>query len=141
MGIHQHRPKGSFSRGNKSGGRSSNLRSFGNEDFIFDERRESCRIEFELASSNKDRENQIFATFLNMKQTQIRQSYSGEEEYEQTPIVRLSRRQIKQRIKDYNHYNSTVDLEDPEKIKCTSALVAARNACTKKYGTNGCMPT
>ena len=125
MGIHAHRRAAGLPRQHRP---SHHFHYYGQEELIFDERRQACRVTFNEQPSSKDRESQILVSFLNIKQTEIVTNFLGEK-FERTPILTLTLREIKQRIKDYSCIG-----------KDTSALRAAKAACEKAYPTHRPLP-
>ena len=125
--IHHHRQAAGIQRLSKP---PRDLFFYGNEELIFDQRDNGyCVIEFDIAVAGKDRDNQIFATFLNIKKTEVVESFSGEK-HQKTPLIRLSLREIKQRIKDYKRIG-----------KDYTQLNLAKTKCYKEYPPHQYRPT
>lgn len=125
--VHDHRKAAGIARTQNP---TKELFYYANEELIFDTREDnSCVIEFDLAFAGKDRDSQIFATFQNIKKTEVRTSFSGEQ-YQRTPLVRLSLRQIKQRIKDYQRIG-----------KDHNQLNLAKTKCYQQYPPHHCRPS
>lgn len=121
MSVHAHRRAAGIPR------QSSPRRDFfyyGNEELIFDDRIEACRVEFDDSIPSKNRDNQLIIYFLNIKNPQVMTAFSGDE-YAQIPITRLSLKEVKQRMKDYKQIG-----------KDTSALYAAVQKCKSEYPTH-----
>lgn len=95
----------------RQGHRSYHFHYHGDEELIFTPNAED--VIFMSDNISKNRENSIFAQFINVKQ-------SGEE-----TLLTLSLKQIKDRIKQYQRTG-----------KDTSALVSAKQACQKEFPTH-----
>jgi len=127
MSVHDHRRAAGISRTQTP---SKGLFYYGNEELIFDARDNGyCVVEFDIAVARKDRDSQIFATFLNIKKTEIIESFSGDR-HQRTPLTRLSLREIKQRIKDYKRIG-----------KDYTQLNLAKTKCYKEYPPHQYRPT
>lgn len=119
--VHDHRRAAGIPRASRQG---RDFFYYGNEKLAFDDRSDACVIECDPTISSKNRDEQVFATFLDYKNTEVVENLLGEQ-FAQVPLRRLSLKDIKQRIKDYNVLG-----------KNTDQLILARDACKKEYPTH-----